>query len=125
MERLCLCCNKAVEGRIDKLFCSAYCKTSFHYLKNKAKNRTRFHIVDEQLKRNRSILQHFHKSGKTTLLKSELFDKGFDPNYFTNYWKNSKNDVYLFCYEYGFLAINESAKKKYLIIDWQNYMESS
>jgi len=123
MKRLCLCCNKIVEGRIDKLFCSAYCKTSFHYLKNKAKNRTRFHVVDDQLKRNRSILQHFHKSGKTTLLKSELVDKGFDPNYFTNYWKNSKNDVYLFCYEYGFLAIKESAKKKYLIIDWQEYME--
>lgn len=123
MERLCLSCNKIIEGRIDKLFCSAYCKTSFHYLKNKKKNRTRFNLVDEQLKRNRSILQHFHKTGKTTILKSELLDKGFDPNYFTNYWKNSTNDVYLFCYEYGFLSIKESAKKKYLIIDWQEYME--
>jgi len=123
MERLCLCCNEIVEGRIDKLFCSTYCKTSFHYLKNKAKKRTRFNVVDEQLKINRNVLQHFHKSGKTTLLKSELLDKGFNPNYFTNYWKNSKNDVYLFCYEYGFLSINKATKKKYLIIDWQEYME--
>ena len=122
MERLCLSCNKLVEGRVDKLFCSPYCKSSYHYIKNRNKKMTRFLIVDEQLKRNRNILQHFHKSGKTTLLKSELVDKGFDPNFFTNYWKNSKNDVYLFCYEYGFLSINESAKKKYLIIDWQDYM---
>ena len=122
MERLCLSCNKLVEGRVDKLFCSPYCKSSYHYIKNRNKKMTRFLIVDEQLKRNRNILQHFHKSGKKTLLKSELVDKGFDPNFFTNYWKNSKNDVYLFCYEYGFLSINESAKKKYLIIDWQDYM---
>lgn len=122
MERLCLSCNKLVEGRVDKLFCSPYCKSSYHYIKNRNKKMTRFLIVDEQLKRNRNILQHFHKTGKTTILKSELVDKGFDPNFFTNYWKNSKNDVYLFCYEYGFLSINESAKKKYLIIDWQDYM---
>jgi len=80
-------------------------------------------MVDGQLKRNRNILKHFHKAGKTTILQSELFNKGFDPNYFTNYWKTQANEVYLFCYEYGFLSIRESTKKKYLIIDWQVYME--
>jgi len=123
MERLCLSCNKTIEGRIDKLFCSPYCKSSYHYIKNRNEKRTRFNIVNEQLKRNRNVLQHFHKAGKTTIVQSELFNKGFDSNYFTNYWKNSKNDVHLFCYEYGFLSINESTKKKYLIIDWQEYME--
>jgi len=123
MERLCLSCNKTIEGRIDKLFCSPYCKSSYHYIKNRNEKRTRFNIVNEQLKRNRNVLQHFHKAGKATIIQSELFNKGFDPNYFTNYWKNRKNDVYLFCYEYGFLSINESTKKKYLIIDWQEYME--
>lgn len=122
MERLCLSCNKLVEGRVDKLFCSPYCKSSYHYIKNRNKKMTRFLIVDEQLKRNRNILQHFHKTGKTTILKSELLDIGFDPNYFTNYWKNTNNDVYLFCYEYGFLTIGDSNKKKYLIINWQDYM---
>jgi hypothetical protein len=125
MERLCLCCNKIIEGRIDKLFCSTYCKTSFHYLKNKINEQTRFNLVDKQLKRNRNILKHLHKSGKTTILQSELIDKGFDPNYFTNYWKNDNNDVYLFCYEYGFLTIGISNKNKYLIIDWQDYMDNN
>ena len=123
MDRLCLSCNEKVEGRVDKIFCTPYCKSSFHYIKNRDKEKTRFHIVDEQLKRNRNVLRHFHKTGKTTILKSELHSKGFNPKYFTNYWKTSKNEVYLFCYEYGFLSIEQSNKMKYLIIDWQNYMD--
>jgi len=123
MERHCLSCNEIVEGRIDKIFCSPYCKSSYHYMKNRDNGKTLFHIVDDQLKRNRTILKHYHKAGKTTILQSELFNKGFNPKYFTNYWKNSKNDVYLFCYEYGFLSLKGSAKKRYLIIDWQKYME--
>jgi len=31
-----------------------------------------------------------------------LIDQGFNPKFFTHYWKNNKGDVYLFCYEYGF-----------------------
>lgn len=123
MDRLCLSCGKKVEGRVDKLFCSAYCKTSYHYLKNKQNNATRFQVIDKQLKRNRAILKHFHKTGMTTILKEELLVKGFDPNYFTNYWKNSKQEVYLFCYEYGFLHLKNNEKEKYLIVDWQPYMQ--
>lgn len=124
MDRWCLSCHKKVDGRVDKLFCSPYCKSSYHYEKNRNKQMTRFKLIDVQLKRNRSILKHFHKTGKTTILKSELIDKGFIPKYFTNYWKNKKNDVYLFCYEYGFLSIDNNGKKKYLIIDWQDYMDN-
>jgi len=123
MDRWCLSCNNKVEGRVDKLFCSPYCKSSYHYIKNRNKKMTRFNLIDVQLKRNRSILKHFHKTGKTTILKSELIDKGFNPNYFTNYWKNNNNEVYLFCYEYGFLSLDSFGKNKYLIIDWQDYMK--
>ena len=123
MDRWCLSCSEKVEGRVDKLFCSSYCKSSYHYVKNKQMGMTRFNIINEQLKRNRSVLKHFHKTGKTTILKSELIDKGFNPKYFTNYWKTSKNEVYLFCYEYGFLALKDNNKEKYLIIDWQGYMD--
>lgn len=122
MERLCLSCQKLVEGRIDKLFCSGYCKSAFHYHKNKTNSKTRFQTVDEHLKRNRSVLKNFHKSGLTTVLKTDLLSKGFNPNYFTNYWKNKQNDVYLFCYEYGFLLVRKNTIEKYVIVDWQAYM---
>jgi hypothetical protein len=32
--------------------------------------------------------------------------------YFTHYWKNQKGDVYLFCYEFGFLEKYENEKSK-------------
>jgi hypothetical protein len=51
-----------------------------------------------------------------------LLDEGFDPKYFTNYWKNPKGDVYLFCYEYGFLARKENGRQKYVLVKWQGYM---
>ncbi|MFD0962386.1 hypothetical protein [Pseudofulvibacter geojedonensis] len=123
MERACLNCNEKIEGRIDKIYCSTYCKSSYHYKIKKKKTVTRFKEVNEQLKINRSILKHFHTTGKTIMRKEELFKKGFNPNFFTNYWKNSKNDIYLFCYEYGYLSLKEANKEKYLLINWQPYMQ--
>lgn len=122
MKKMCLNCNEEIVGRIDKIYCSAYCKSSYHYEKKKSKTVTRFKMVNEQLKINRAVLKHFHTTGKTIMRKEELLKKGFNPNFFTNYWKNSKNDVYLFCYEYGFLALKEANKEKYLLINWQPYM---
>lgn len=122
-ERKCLACGSEIEGRVDKLFCSAYCKSSYHYTKSKAKTQSLFKTIDHQLKLNRNLLKHFNQSGKTTIRKSELLEKNFDPKYFTHYWKNQKGDVYLFCYEYGFLAIKEGAHDKYVLVQWQAYME--
>ena len=49
--------------------------------------------------------------------------EGFNPKFFTHYWKNKKGQVYLFCYDYGFLDLKDSGKAKYLIVEWQKYME--
>ena len=38
MMKKCIECSGEIEGRVDKIFCSPYCKTSYHYEKNKAKN---------------------------------------------------------------------------------------
>jgi hypothetical protein len=78
--------------------------------------------VDRQLKRNRRLLDHFNKAGKATVRATALLEAGFDPNYFTHYWKNRKGDVYLFCYEYGFLKRTERGSSKYVLVKWQDYM---
>ena len=82
--------------------------------------------VDAQLKTNRKLLKQFNKTGKTTLRREVLHQLGFNPNYFTHYWRNDKNQVYFFCYDYGFLKLEENhaneIKKKYLIVQWQSYM---
>ena len=100
-----------------------YCKSAYQY-KNEKENQSNFYLkVDKQLKSNRKILKAYNKAGKSTVRAEELLKEGFNPNYFTHYWKNQKGDVYLFCYEYGFLKRVESEKEKYVLVTWQKYMD--
>ena len=123
--RKCLTCNSPIQGRVDKIFCSPYCKTSYHYQSKKRKENTLFKIIDQQLKLNRHLLKHFNQSGVTTIRKIEITSKGFNPKYFTHYWKNPKGEVYLFCYEFGFLSKKIGGINKYVLVQWQNYMDKS
>ncbi len=118
----CLHCNTKIEGRTDKKFCSPYCRSAFHYQKNKEKEDTLFKTIDRQLKINRKILKNYNKAGLAKVSAEKILNEGFDPKYFTHYWKNKKAQVYLFCYEYGFLELKESNKKKYVLVTWQEYM---
>ena len=70
----------------------------------------------------RKVLKRFNKSGYTTIRKSLLLGEGFNPKFFTHYWKNQKGDVYLFIYEYGFLKKKEHNIEKFVLIKWQDYM---
>ena len=115
-------CSKQFEGRLNKVFCSLYCKSSFNYIKDKNRIPTRFRVVDTQLRLNRKILAKFNQAGKATVRKQTLLDEGFDPKCITGWWKNKKGDTYLFCYDYGFIAREENSKEKYVLIQWQDYM---
>lgn len=121
MKRVCPECNNEVIGRTDKIFCSVKCKSIHQYEKSQKEN-TFYFSVDKQLKRNRKILKRYNKSGFTTIRKSVLLEEGFNPKFFTHYWKNQKNDVYLFCYDFGFLKTTKNGVTKYVIVQWQDYM---
>jgi len=121
----CMHCSEKVAGRIDKLFCTPYCRSAFHYQKRKLKGKTLFKSIDETLKKNRRLLAHYNTAGKAVIRKEELLKAGFNPKYFTHYWKNPSGDVYLFCYEYGFLERKENNKAKYVLVHWQDYMEKT
>lgn len=120
--RKCLECNEVIVGRVDKKFCSEYCKSSYHYKQNRSKQDSVFIRVDKILKNNRRILKSYNKVGKSTVRKNILIEDGFNPKYFTNYWKAKNNNLYLFCYEYGFMEIKEKGYSKYVLIIWQEYM---
>lgn len=122
LEHACLFCKEPLEGRVDKLFCTPNCKSSYHYKKSKEKEASMYNRIDLQLKLNRRLLKNFNKAGKSIVRKETLIDAGFDPKYFTHYWKTEKGDVYLFCYEFGFLEKVENRKPKYLLVQWQEYM---
>ena len=84
-----------------------------------------FDKVENQLKLNRKILKEYNKGGKVTVRVQLLNKLGFNPNFFTHYWKNSKGDVYLFVFEYGFLRKEEHNVDKYILVKWQDYMQKN
>jgi len=120
----CLECGDEIEGRVDKVFCDSHCKSSYHYKKKKSNIYSLFKQIDLQIKQNRKLLKHYNQAGKATIRKDVLVRAGFNPKFFTHYWKNQKGDVYLFCYEYGFLAKTEHQRDKYVLVKWQEYMEA-
>ncbi|HET8859868.1 hypothetical protein [Marivirga sp.] len=121
----CKYCNDPLSGRVDKIFCDPYCKSAYQYQEKKKTPKSLFEKVDKQLKLNRKILKQYNKDGVTTVREEMLLREGFNPKYFTNYWKNEKDDVYLFCYEYGFLRKFDKRKKLYrfILVQWQAYMD--
>jgi len=119
MQNTCQYCQEPLSGRSDKKFCTPYCKSSFHYQKNKEQENSTYLKIDYQLKLNRRLLKKYNQSGKSIVRKQKLLAEGFNPNYFTNYWKNKRGEVYLFCYEFGFLECVENGKNKYVLVYWQ------
>lgn len=120
-DKTCSVCGAMIRGRSDKKFCSPKCKSINQY-ENRQHTEAFYLKVDRQLKINRKLLRKYNKSGYTTIRKSELAAHGFNPRFFTHYWKNKKGDVYLFCYDYGFLSLTRDGKDKYVIVTWQDYM---
>lgn len=123
-KQKCPVCKTEFRGRIDKIYCSLKCKSINQYESRREKEKFYFQ-VDAQLKTNRKLLKKYNKTGKTILRREVLLIDGFNSNYFTHYWKNDKGDVYFFCYDYGFLNLKEGDKKKYIIVEWQDYMRNN
>ncbi len=124
IQKECLHCEKELTGRSDKKFCDPQCKSAYQYQKEKRHPERFYNKVDNQLKLNRRLLKDFNRGGKVTLRAQVLLDLGFNPKFFTHYWKNQNGEVYLFVYEYGFLKKTEFGKEKYVLVMWQDYMES-
>ena len=111
-------------GRTDKKFCDPQCKSANQYQQAKEQPERFYDKVNNQLKLNRKILKEYNKGGKVTVRTSTLESEGFNPKFFTHYWKSKKGDVYLFVYEFGFLKKTERHIEKYVLVKWQDYMKS-
>ena len=125
LQHECLYCKKPLTGRTDKKYCNLHCKSAYQYQKEKERPERFYNKVDNQLKLNRKILKEHNKGGKVTIRSNVLSEVGFDPNFFTHYWKNQKGEVYLFVYEYGFLKKTENGREKYVLVTWQDYMKKN
>ena len=103
--RTCLECDTEIRGRIDKKFCSDYCRNAYNNKLNKdSKNLVR--NINNRLRKNYRILDSFQlKEGKTRTTKNRLLDKGFDFDYITNLYTTKKGSTYFFVYDLGYLPL--------------------
>jgi len=118
-ESICLECGEKIIGRIDKKFCDAQCRNSFN---NKRKRISEKQIIEINriLRRNRKILKQFNPEGKTTVRKEYLDKLNFDFKFHTHTFTSKHGNTYKFCYEYGYLEIENG--EKILIVNEQDYM---
>jgi hypothetical protein len=62
--------------------------------------------INSVLRKNRRILEELNRDGKTKVHRKKLLDHGFDFNYFTSIYKTQKGAIYNFCYEQGYLPMD-------------------
>lgn len=102
--RKCLECNEPIKGRIDKKFCTDYCRNTYNNKVNKeSKNLIR--NTNNRLRKNYKILCELNLSGKTKVTRTKLYNKGFDFNFFTSIYKTKSGNVYFYLYDQGYLAL--------------------
>ncbi len=103
--KLCLTCSKPIKGRTDKKFCDDYCRNNYNnQLKSATTNLVR--NINNALGKNRRILENFF--GKEEMIKTtkdKLLEKGFQFKYITHTYTNKKGNVYFFCYDIGYLPL--------------------
>ena len=104
MDRICLDCSQPLKGRADKKFCDDQCRSNYN---NKLKIETNDFVkeVNTILRKNRNILQQLNPDGKTKINREKLLSKGFSFTYFTHIYQTQKGNTYYFCYEYGYLKL--------------------
>lgn len=105
MNRTCLDCGETLIGRADKKFCNDICRNNYNNrLNSESTNLVR--RVNTILRKNRRILAALNPMDKTTVHRDKLVEKGFNFNYITSIYTTQKGAVYHFCYEYGYLELD-------------------
>lgn len=106
IEKLCLECKRVISGRSDKKFCTDGCRNAFNNKTNApASNFVR--NVNSILGRNRRIMVELNPEGKGEVHRDQLLKRGFDFGYYTNSHTTTSGDIYRYCYEQGYLNLEE------------------
>ena len=100
----CLECETPLKGRVDKKFCSDYCRNSYNNRINKdSKNLIR--NTNNRLRKNYRILKALNPDQKKKISRARLIERGFDFNYFTSIYTTKAGTIYYFVYDQGYLPL--------------------
>jgi len=103
-KKSCPVCGDPIIGRIDKKFCSDQCRNTYNNQRNIHSSEI-IRDINKILKNNHRILVMLNPEGKTKVSRKRLMSKGFNFDYFTSIYKTQKGTTYYFCYEQGYLPI--------------------
>lgn len=104
----CLSCGDPLRGRIDKKFCDDHCRNHFNnQQKTRLTHNPHVRNINNQLLRNRKILETLLPPGKQTIRanRERLQEEGFHFKYITHSQTHKGGKTYYYCYDYGYLAL--------------------
>jgi hypothetical protein len=108
-QRTCLNCGETLKGRIDKKYCDDQCRTQYNNRIN-SDSLALIKNVNTILKKNRRILEELlshTQEGKLKVNIKRLQQKGYNFIYHTHRYKTQAGSIYHFCYEYGYLHLEQ------------------
>ena len=105
-NQVCIECNNAFKGRVDKKFCSDQCRTTYNNRQKSIEN-TYIKDVNSILRKNRKILLELNPDGKSRVSRDKLKSRGFDFTYYTSSYTTKEGAQYFYCYEQGYLPIDK------------------
>ena len=115
----CLDCGAPIMGRTDKKFCSDSCRNNYNNKLNSNSNNY-MRNINNILRKNRRILSDLNPEGKAKVPTKKLLEKGFNFNYYTNTYQTKKGATYFYCYDYGYLPIENDYQ---FLVKKQEYVE--
>lgn len=116
--RKCLECSEVLQGRKDQKFCSDYCRNAYNNRLNEDCNAV-VRRINRILRKNRRILaDSLEKNQKIQPLNS-LIEQGFNVHYHTGFYQTKKGDVYVFCYDLGYL---KQSNNRCIVVEKSSYL---
>ncbi|WP_353181820.1 hypothetical protein [Parapedobacter lycopersici] len=107
MEKCCLDCQQPIVGRADKKFCDDACRSNYNN-RMRSRETAYFRKINHILKKNRNILKVLNPEGKARVGTGAMRALGFDFKYITEIYTTRQGSQYRFCYEYGYLLLEDS-----------------
>lgn len=114
LAKTCLTCNRVLRGRTDKKYCDDQCRNTYNNQFKSEKSDYVRSINNWLLKNHRILKQLMHTTDEIIIVsKEKLESRGFLFRYHTHTYTNKKGNTYFYCYEYGWLPLDND---RFLIV---------
>ncbi|MFM7387384.1 MAG: hypothetical protein ACKO68_08425 [Bacteroidota bacterium] len=117
-HRKCLECSETLRGRKDQKFCSDYCRNAYNNRLNEDCNAV-VRKINRILRKNRRILAELMEKNLKSQPLNALIENGFNVNYHTGVYETKKGDVYVFCYDLGYL---KQENNRCILVEKSSYL---